>query len=403
MNKSIPINLFDYELPEERIALYPLPERNKSKLLVYENGEITDAVFEQVCDFLDKDTMLVFNDSRVIHARLPVVNQQGTKMEIFCLEPLFPVTELEQAFRQTGKVVWKCLVGHAKKWKMPIEIPVVIEERVVVITATKGENVDGAFQITFEWADETVTFAEWIEFYGKMPLPPYIKRDAEKADEERYQTIYAHHDGSVAAPTAGLHFSEQELQQLIERNIPYDYVTLHVGAGTFKPVSVEMVSEHFMHKEQVIINTSLIRKLLDNPRLKIVAVGTTVTRTLESFFIMGAKLKLGLAQPFQVAQWDYLNYPEIMQVTPRQSLETLLLYAEKESMPWLSGSTQLMIIPGYAHRFVHGLITNFHQPKSTLLLLIASFLGDEWRTIYRHALNNQYRFLSYGDGNLYLR
>lgn len=396
---------FDYTLPEEKIAFYPLENRNASKLLVYKKGEIVDSSFEKITDFLTSDHLLIFNDSRVIHARLLVKTKNGASVEIFCLEPLWPVDELQLAFQQKGKVIWKCMVGNAKRWKEPIEIVMEIKRGELkteneVIRVTKGENRDGVFEVTFEW-DGDVTWAEWLESYGKMPLPPYIKRSAEKADEDRYQTVYAHHDGSVAAPTAGLHFSEKELDALKEKGVLSSNVTLHVGAGTFKPVTAETAAEHYMHREQIVITAELIRFLLEHPEKKIIAVGTTVIRSLESIFIMGAKLKLNLENPFSVQQWEPLHFPECKQVSAKESLEMLLQYLETQNLDSLTGETALMILPGYQHKLVEGLLTNFHQPKSTLLLLIASFLGDEWKRIYAHALQHDYRFLSYGDANLY--
>ncbi len=399
--KHIRISDFDYLLPEEKIALYPLPQRNASKLLVYQNGKITDSHFSDLFQFINSEHLLVFNDSKVIHARLLVQNQTGSKIEIFCLEPISPTTELVSAFEQSGKVVWRCMVGNAKRWKTPIEIPVSIDGKELIVTATKGENLEGAFEVTFEW-ESCHSFAEWLESCGKVPLPPYIKRGSEQEDEQRYQTVYAHHDGSVAAPTAGLHFSEQEFQELDKRGVSYCYSTLHVGAGTFKPVSACEIGEHFMHKEQIVITTELIERLLRATDKKVIAVGTTVTRTLESLFIMGAKLKLGFPQPLSVTQWEYYDNPDIRRVSTEEALTQLWHLCRKDNENHLTGSTQLMILPGYEHKIVKGLFTNFHQPKSTLLLLIASFLGDQWKAVYRHALAHDYRFLSYGDANLYV-
>ena len=400
--KDINIKEYDYPLPENKIAFYPAHERDSSKLLVYKDKKITDALFYQISDFLDDNCLLIFNDSKVIHARLPVHNDTMAEIEIFCLEPLFPTTELATAFQQTKKVIWKCLVGNAKRWKKPLTISVPIGEKIVEIRAEKGVSIDGTFQVTFEWADESITFAEWIDHYGKMPLPPYIKRSAEKEDEERYQTVYAKYDGSVAAPTAGLHFTEREFDVLRKKGIEIDYLTLHVGAGTFKPVSSQYIGDHFMHREQILIKPELLENLLRSQSKRIIAVGTTVARTLESLFIMGAKLTLGLNNPFKIEQWEIYDNPEIVAVTTEESLTALLKYLTKNNLEYLPGSTSLIIIPGYRHKIMNGIITNFHQPKSTLLLLISSIVGDNWKEIYRHALNNGYRFLSYGDANLYL-
>ena len=399
--RQINIADYDYNLPEEKIAFSPLTQRNSSKLLVYQNNKIIDTQFSDLFQFINSEHLLVFNDSKVIHARLLVQNHTGANIEIFCLEPLFPVTELTSAFEQSGKVVWKCMVKNAKKWKAPIEFTVPMGEDNLRIKASKGENQEGAFAITFEW-NGNYSFAEWLDKQGKVPLPPYIKRNDNEEDKERYQTVYAHHDGSVAAPTAGLHFSEQEFQELEKRSIPYCYATLHVGAGTFKPVSASSIGEHFMHKEQIMITPALLEKLLHSSNKKVIAVGTTVTRTLESLFIMGAKLKLGLNKPLLVNQWEYYDNPAIQAVSIEESLSLLLHFCHQSDEGYLSGATQLIILPGYQHKIVKGLFTNFHQPKSTLLLLISSFLGEQWKEIYQHALTHDYRFLSYGDANLYL-
>lgn len=404
LNRNIRIEDYDYPLPESRIAYYPAPQRDNSKLLIYnkEKDTITDSVFHQLPDFLDENHWIVFNDSKVIHARLRVHNATGAAIEIFCLEPLAPSTDPAVAFTLTGSVTWKCMVGNARKWKHPIEIEVPMEGRVVRILAERGEAVEGTFEVTFTWTDSDVSFAEWIEAYGKVPLPPYIRRDAEESDTERYQTVYACHDGSVAAPTAGLHFTDGLIRSLKAKGVETEYVTLHVGAGTFKPVSSETIGGHFMHEEKIVITEEFIRKLQNNQGKQLIAVGTTVTRTLESLFVVGAKLHLGLANPLVVDQWETYDNPDIHQVTMEQSLAAILDYLREHDTDMLRAATRLIILPTYTRHVVSGLITNFHQPKSTLLLLISNFLGDEWRRIYRHALDNDYRFLSYGDANLYL-
>ena len=404
LNRNIRIEDYDYPLPESRIAYYPAPQRDNSKLLIYnkEKDTITDSVFHQLPDFLDENHWIVFNDSKVIHARLRVHNATGAAIEIFCLEPLAPSTDPAVAFTLTGSVTWKCMVGNARKWKHPIEIEVPMEGRVVRILAERGEAVEGTFEVTFTWTDPDVSFAEWIEAYGKVPLPPYIRRDAEESDTERYQTVYACHDGSVAAPTAGLHFTDGLIRSLKAKGVETEYVTLHVGAGTFKPVSSETIGGHFMHEEKIVITEEFIRKLQNNQGKRLIAVGTTVTRTLESLFVVGAKLHLGLANPLVVDQWETYDNPDIHQVTMEQSLSAILDYLREHDTDMLRAATRLIILPTYTRHVVSGLITNFHQPKSTLLLLISNFLGDEWRRIYRHALDNDYRFLSYGDANLYL-
>lgn len=399
--KQISIADFDYPLPEEKIAFFPVAERDHSKLLVHQDGQIHDACFADLPQYLTSEYRLIFNDSKVIHARLLVHNANGAAIEIFCLEPLKPTNEIANAFAQTGPVVWKCLVGNAKRWKQALTFPVVFSDKTITVTAEKGENKDGAFEVCFSWDDNRVSLSEWIEQYGKMPLPPYIKRAAEKDDEQRYQTVYAKNDGSVAAPTAGLHFSKAVIQALNDKGIRTDYVTLHVGAGTFKPVSCDLIGDHYMHKEQIVIQKSFIDSLLSCDK-KIIAVGTTVARTLESLFIIGAKLKLQRPQPFEVEQWEVYEDPELAQVDATTAIESIKKYMEEQHLDTLYAATRLMIVPTYQRKITQAIITNFHQPKSTLLLLISSFLGTKWKEVYQHALANGYRFLSFGDSNLYL-
>lgn len=400
--QKIRIEEYNYPLPAEKIAYFPAGSRDQSQLLVHKDGTITDATFKDLAQFLGPNDVLAFNNSRVIHARLLVQNRNGAAIEIFCLEPLAPTREIQEAFVQTCRVSWKCFVGNAKRWKEPIAFTVEVNQKTITITAVKGENSDGAFEVTFLWEDEMVTLAEWIEAYGKIPLPPYIKRAAQTDDEQRYQTIFAQHNGSVAAPTAGLHFTEEVFRSLEEKNIETLWVTLHVGAGTFKPVSTETIGEHIMHKEQIVITRETIEAILNCNNKKIIAVGTTVARTLESLFIIGAKLNLNLPDPFNVQQWEIYENEELQRVDANTSLKAIYNYIVTNNLPFLTASTALMITPGYEHKIARGLITNFHQPQSTLLLLIASYLGEKWKEIYQHALTHNYRFLSYGDSNLYL-
>ena len=402
--KNIRIDDFDYPMPDERIAFYPKESRTTSKLLVYRRGshEITDSNFAALPDFLTPDMMVVFNDSKVIHARLLVHNATGAAIEIFCLEPLLPTTELSAALAQTGPVTWKCFVGNAKRWKQPLSFEVSVNGHNLTVTAEKGAQVENAFEVHFHWQDRGVTFAEWVEAYGKTPLPPYIKRVAEKSDESRYQTVYAHYDGSVAAPTAGLHFSKELLQDIENKGIETEYVTLHVGAGTFKPVTADTIGDHYMHDEQIVIRRELVEHLLCTTDKKIVAVGTTVTRSLESIFIIGAKLQLGLPNPLHVEQWEVYENPAISTVSVEDALKAILHFLDEKGLEYVTASTCLMIVPSYSFKMMRAIITNFHQPKSTLLLLISAYLGDAWRDIYQHALSHEYRFLSYGDANLYM-
>lgn len=400
--KKIKIEDYDYPLPEERIAYFPVARRDQSQLLVYNKGSITDAHFCELSNYLNENDMLIFNDSKVIHARLLVQNATGAAIEIFCLEPIAPTSDPATAFAQTGRVTWKCMVGNAKKWKHPLDIVVPIGDKSVTITAEKGENVEGTFEVTFTWEDEKVSFAEWLEHYGKIPLPPYIKRAAEDSDEQRYQTVYARYDGSVAAPTAGLHFTPEVFDALHAKGIETEYITLHVGAGTFKPVSTETIGDHYMHEEKIVITESFIQKLLANISKRRIAVGTTVARTIESLFIIGAKLKLQRSNPLLVEQWEIYEDPELQAVTLEEALSAIQDYLTDQGTDMLRAATRLIILPTYKPKVAQGIITNFHQPKSTLLLLISAFVGEKWHEIYRHALNNGYRFLSYGDSNLYL-
>jgi len=393
----------DYHLPVEKIAFFPLDKRDQSKLLVYQNNAITDANFSELPDFLDENYALIFNDSKVIHARLLIQNRFRATIEIFLLEPVYPTHNFASAFSHTGVVAWKCLIGNAKRFREPITFSVKSRDfKEVSITVEKGDKVGDAFLVTFMWEDESVSLAEWVEAYGKMPLPPYIKREATAADEESYQTIYAQQQGSVAAPTAGLHFTEEVLQSLKNKNISYQKITLHVGAGTFKPITTDSIMEHEMHAEQIVISRETVDFLIKNIEKKIVAVGTTVARTIESLFIMGAKLHLNIATPLKVTQYEIYENPALQKVSVADALAALSYYFRTHHLSDINATTSLMILPHYQHKIAKGLVTNFHQPKSTLLLLISSYLGEEWKTVYNHALTNNYRFLSYGDSNLYL-
>lgn len=400
--RNIRIEDFNYELPEERIAFFPVPCRDQSQLLVYNKGTIVDSHFCHIAEYLTSDDLLIFNDSKVIHARLLVHNTTGAAIEIFCLEPIAPTSDPATAFVQTRQVTWKCMVGNAKKWKHPLYIDVPVKGHNIRITATRGENIEGAFLVTFTWDDDTVSFAEWLDNYGKIPLPPYIKRASNADDEQRYQTVYAKYDGSVAAPTAGLHFTPEVFDSLHAKGIATEYITLHVGAGTFKPVSTDTIGEHYMHEEKIVITEKFIDMLQHNMSKRRIAVGTTVARTIESLFIIGAKMKLGRSNPLVVDQWEYYDDAALREVTLEESLAAIRNYLREQHTDLLRAATRLIILPTYRPKIAQGIITNFHQPQSTLLLLISAFVGDEWHRIYDHALANGYRFLSYGDSNLYL-
>ncbi|MGE0021974.1 MAG: S-adenosylmethionine:tRNA ribosyltransferase-isomerase [Draconibacterium sp.] len=399
--KNIKISDFSYELPDSKIAKYPLANRDESKLLVVRDRKISASVFKNSPAFLPEKAQLVFNNTRVIHARLFFRKETGSKIEIFCLEPVEPA-DYQIAFHQTSQTTWKCMVGNLKKWKgETLQLRVEIGGETVMLSAEKGEQNGNTVAVRFFW-DKPFSFAEIIEHSGTLPIPPYLNRETEEHDEETYQTVYAKIDGSVAAPTAGLHFTDTVFQQLGEKNISTHEITLHVGAGTFQPVKAETLSGHTMHREMVIIPRKIISAFFENPE-KIIAVGTTSVRSLESLYWLGLQLENGLFNPEkpEVSQWEpYETEPKI---SLKKSLENILDYLGKSKLEQIQFSTQIIILPGYQFKVIEGMFTNFHQPQSTLLLLIAAFLGNDWKKVYDYALANNFRFLSYGDSNLYLR
>jgi S-adenosylmethionine:tRNA ribosyltransferase-isomerase len=399
--KNIKISDFSYELPDSKIAKYPLANRDESKLLVFKDGKITESVFKNSPSFLPEKAQLVFNNTRVIHARLFFKKETGSKIEIFCLEPLEP-TDYQVAFQQTKQAIWKCMVGNLKKWKGEIlHQTVEVSGKTVVLSAEKAEQNGNTVAVRFFW-DQPFSFAEIIEHTGILPIPPYLNRETEETDEETYQTVYAKIDGSVAAPTAGLHFTESVFNALKTKGIITHEITLHVGAGTFQPVKAETLSGHNMHREMVIIPEKIIRSFYENPE-KIIAVGTTSVRSIESLYWLGLQLENGLFNPEkpEVLQWEpYETEPKI---SLKKSLENILYYLKNSKLEQIQFSTQIIILPGYQFKVIEGMFTNFHQPQSTLLLLISAFLGEKWKEIYDYALANNFRFLSYGDSNLYLR
>ena len=399
---NLNVQALDYPLPNERIARYPLPQRDQSKLLVWRNGNICDTEFRSLADFLPAKSLLIFNNTKVIRARLMFQKHTGAQIEIFCLDPVEPA-DYQLAFQQTSQCTWSCMIGNLKKWKNEIlEKAVTVNGQAIRFRAEKGLQHDATLQVHFSWDNPEADFASLIEAAGVLPIPPYLHRETEASDLERYQTIYSKIKGSVAAPTAGLHFTDGVFQSLKEKQIGWDEVTLHVGAGTFRPVKSNTIVNHEMHSEQIYVSRKLIEKLLMN-REKLIAVGTTSIRTLESLYWIGIKL---LREPSQllgklhIEQWA--PYKEATDISKEQALEAILSVMTKQNLAAVSASTQIIIVPGYQFRLVDGMITNFHQPKSTLLLLISAYLGDAWKQIYEHALNNNYRFLSYGDSNLYM-
>ncbi len=398
--KHISIEAYDYPLPDDRIAKYPLAERDASKLLVLKDNEIKESQFKHVGDYLPKDTLLVFNETKVIRARLQFRKATGSRVEVFCLEP---ENDYQVAFSASSPVSWKCLIGNAKRWKEgPLTMALTVGGKPVTLNATRLSQNDQYAEIAFSWTPADLPFASVLEAAGEIPLPPYLHRDAEPADRDRYQTVFARYDGSVAAPTAGLHFTQPLIAALREKGFRFDEVTLHVGAGTFKPVSTETIGEHAMHSETIVVRKSLIQNLMEQFGKPIVPVGTTSTRTLESLYWIGMMLKeQGMdLRPLHVEQW--YPYEEHAPLSAPEALQLIVDYLDMHGLTRLEASTALMIAPSYKMRIITGLITNFHQPKSTLLLLVSALIGERWKDCYRFALDHGFRFLSYGDSCLFL-
>lgn len=409
---------FNYELPSEKIARYPLEQRDQSKLLIWGPGQemgdseqiqtdftsIRENIYANIADELPSGSLLVFNNTKVVEARLLFQKPTGGMLELFCLEPADQYEDITSAMLQKGSVQWKCLVGGAKKWKEGAVqlIVAALGSEGLRIEATKVEALPDCFLIEFRWEPAGLSFAEVLHIAGDIPLPPYLNRATEEADKERYQTIYAKHDGSVAAPTAGLHFTEQVFNHLAEKNILHTYVTLHVGAGTFKPVKAVQMKDHEMHAEFIDVQQEAIAQLISHVEKGIIAVGTTSLRTLESLYWIGVKTIKNPAimlADLQVSQWEpYENRPK--EYTATEALQSLLEWMKRNNAARLITKTQIIIAPGYQFKIIRALITNFHQPQSTLLLLISAIVGDNWKKIYQFALANEYRFLSYGDGSI---
>ena len=402
--EDISIQDFTYELPNEQIACYANPDRDHSRLLLWKNGLITDNHFYDLPDILPPRSLLIFNNTRVIRARLFFRKKTGAKIEIFCLEPLKPA-DYAQSFSQTENCRWKCIVGNLKKWKDEILLQSLeINGKKVSFSAEKVRDLSNGCEISFEWDNPTFTFADLLEASGNIPIPPYLNRESEDIDLTSYQTVYSKIKGSVAAPTAGLHFTPEVFSGLRKKEIRCEEVTLHVGAGTFQPVKSETIGGHEMHSEHFVVSRQII-DLIAGYEGKIIAVGTTSVRTLESLYFIGVKLILNPkteSEKLPVNQWD--PYIEPMPHYSRSAaFKALSDYLHFHRLTEFISSTQIIIVPGYTFHVTGGMITNFHQPQSTLLLLIAAFLGDEWKRIYDHALKEKYNFLSYGDSNLYLK
>jgi len=398
--KNISINDFTYHLPDERIARYPLAQRDASKLLIFKDKKISQTIFSEITNQLPQGSLLVFNNTKVVQARMHFRKETGANIEIFCIEPVEP-KEFAMAFSSTGSCRWTCIAGNLKKWKDGKLTKIFyIDNTEYVLEIERVASVEKMQVIDFKWNSNDISFAQIMEVCGEMPIPPYLNREAEPSDTENYQTVYSKINGSVAAPTAGLHFTENVFNSLKIKNIKTDELTLHVGAGTFVPVKSETIGGHTMHTEHFFVSKSLIRKLLVNKE-KVIAVGTTSVRTLESIYWLGVKCLMGEAQPEFVSQWD--AYELKNDVSTEQSLGVLLEYMQQKNIEILKAATQIIIVPTYTFRIINGIVTNFHQPQSTLLLLIAAFVGENWKSIYNYALQNQFRFLSYGDSSLLLK
>lgn len=404
--RTIAISDYTYTLPPEQIAVYPLATRDASRLLIYQQQQISESTYAALDQYIPSGTLLVFNNTKVVEARLLFQKPTGGVIEIFCLEPHEQYGDITQAMQQQGRVYWLCLVGGASKWKagQVLEKSLQYNGRTITLQAHYIEKRSGCFCIELQWTPENLTFAELLHAAGAIPLPPYIKRTAEKGDTERYQTVYAAHDGSVAAPTAGLHFTPALLHKLDTAGIHRSFVTLHVGAGTFQPVKAASMDGHTMHAEWIDVSATTIQTISNHLAQGVVAVGTTSLRTLESLYWFGVKAiqQSGSVTGSQVQfleQWEVYDLQHTA-VSPKEALDALLRMLHENGLERLIARTQILIAPGYRFRMVKGLITNFHQPQSTLLLLVAALIGDDWKNVYTYALDSGFRFLSYGDGSL---
>lgn len=410
--RQLRIDDFTYDLPEERIARHPLPDRGQAKLLQYREGNIREHIFRELPELLPPNTLLIGNETRVIHARLRFPVEQERPIEVFCLEPLTPA-DYAQSLGSPERVTWKCLIGGNRRWRSG---RTTLHYEDLALTITRGDRLDNAFRVTFDWqAPRPVSFGEVLDNLGNIPLPPYLNRAAEQDDRQRYQTVFAREAGSVAAPTAGLHFTPEILQDIQQRGITWQALTLHVGAGTFKPVTSDTLGDHVMHREYFSVSLPFLRRLHEQLVMgaPVVSVGTTSMRVLESLFYFGATLCVGgnvsttsgTGRDDTVAvldQWVASDH-RFLSVSPAPALSALIHHLEKRGQDRFTGYTQLLITPGVRPRIVDGLITNFHQPSSTLLLLVAAVVGPDWRRVYDYALGHDFRFLSYGDSSLLWR
>ena len=403
--EAIYIDDFDYDLPDERIAKYPLQQRDSSKLLLWRNGELSESRFSEIASFLPENSLLVCNNTRVIQARIVFHKTTGARIEVFCLEPLLP-SDYALSLSATGSCEWKCMVGNLKKWKEgALEQTILFDGKDVTFSAELMETEGNTHRIRFSWSDDTLSFSEILMKIGELPIPPYLHRKTEENDKKTYQTVYSKIEGSVAAPTAGLHFTPEVFDKLKSKNIETEELTLHVGAGTFQPVKSATIDTHTMHTETIAVPLETIRHI-QRKLGNIIAVGTTSVRTLESLYYLG---KGPLNPPsadgdllnIQVSQWE--PYENTNDIPVETALQNIIDYLEKNDLDTLHAETQILIKPGFQFRIINGMITNFHQPKSTLLLLVSAFVGGNWRKIYDYALSNDFRFLSYGDSSLLLK
>ncbi len=400
--QQISIEDYNYSLPDERIAKFPLPKRDESKLLLYRDGKVSESVFKHITDYLPEGSLMVFNNTRVIQARLLFQRATGAQIEVFCLDPAAP-HDYELIFQQTEACNWICLIGNAKKWKEPVlSREITVAGQTVRLSAEKVQSYGETHQIRFSW-DGGFSFAEVLDAAGELPIPPYLHRKTEESDLKTYQTVYSKIKGSVAAPTAGLHFTPEVLADLDAKGFGREELTLHVGAGTFKPVKSETIEGHEMHTEYISVRRSTIERVMQNFG-KIIAVGTTSVRTLESLYYIGVTLAThpdATSEELVVRQW--MPYEDANnRLTPTEALQNILNYLDKHQLNTLITATQIIIAPGYEFKIVKGIVTNFHQPKSTLLLLISAFVKGDWKNIYDYALGHDFRFLSYGDSSLLL-
>lgn len=401
--KHIRISEFNYPLPDERIAKFPLPVRDQSKLLLYRHGEVTEDIFTSLPDYLPANSLMIFNNTKVIQARLHFHKETGALIEVFCLEPVQP-NDYALNFQQTEHAAWLCMIGNLKKWKEgALKREITVKGKPLTLTAERGACHGTSHWVDFRWNNPEITFADILEVFGELPIPPYLNRETQESDKETYQTVYSKIKGSVAAPTAGLHFTPRVLDALREKGVALEELTLHVGAGTFKPVKSEEIEGHEMHTEYISVNRSTLEKLVAHEG-KAIAVGTTSVRTLESLYHIGVTLlhnPNATEEDLHVKQWQPYETALETAATPAvDALQAIIAYLDRHHMETLHSSTQIIIAPGYEYRIVKAMITNFHQPQSTLLLLVSAFLHGDWRKIYDYALAHDFRFLSYGDSSL---